>query len=111
MPAPTLREQHTIAVDGEFINVTRQAMLEVAIDKMAFDYSSTDRDLALAEIGLSQQMINNPEATIKRKVYVLAALSPLEAWQELADNLIVDFVRDNWLALAGYNGTIPPEAP
>ena len=103
----TLQEQHELAIDMNFVNRLRQALLSVAYDVL--DETEADYDLYQARESLSKRLIQSPLDNAKRAAYTLATQSTSADHNDISDSALLSFVTANYNRLAGYNPNAPEQ--
>ena len=108
----TLAEQHTLATDGEFINLIRQAMATVALSVMNENPAGLDggNDEYLLRQSLAQRVIRNAPEAAKLAAYIFATKSPTTDPEAITDAAYISVVSGEWSAIAGYNPLYVPDA-
>ena len=109
--AITLSEQHTLATDGEFINLIRQAMATVALSVMNENPSTLPGGNTeyLLRQSLAQRVIRDAPGAAIKGAYIFATKSPTTDPSSITDVGYLTVVGDEWSAIAGYNDLYVPD--
>lgn len=103
--AITLVEQHTLAIDMNFVNRLRQTLLTVALEVLV--ESGDDYALYQPRERLAVRVLEDPLGQSKRLAYALATASPSADQASINDSAMLTFVRNKWTLLSGYNPNAP----
>ncbi len=101
----SLAEQHTLATDGDFINLVRQAMATVALQVMSEDPTALagGNTEYLLRQALAQRVIRNAPEAATKAAYIFATKSPSVDPAAISDAAYLAVIAAEWSAIAGYN--------
>jgi hypothetical protein len=110
--AITLKEQHELSINGEFVVRIRQAAATVALEVLAEDPATLggQNEEYARRLALAQSVLRDAPAAAQRAAYILATASPVTNPEAITDAQYLAFLHTNWSALSGYNPLYNPEA-
>jgi len=109
--AISLKDQHDLATNGEFINLVRQAMATVALSVMNEDpaeLAGGNTEYLLRQ-SLAQRVIRDAPGASKMAAYVFATKSPTIDPYEITDAQYLGVIGAEWSAISGYNDNYIPD--